>query len=169
MHTLAWILTAVQYSTMPIRYHIRYLKCYRPTKALLWKHHKLGLTLLPSFVISFSSPIWSVNSFSRLFDYLFAHQCQSSAVANVPSSSPGPRLCVWELPEAIQTANILHRTNMQSFTLHTKTFKLKYCGQTVLVQFCVMHWMNTIQYNQLTLRPYNHPTSITSTIKANHF
>lgn len=109
---------------MPISYHIRYLKCYRPTKAVLWKHHKLGLTLLPSFVISFLSPIWSVNSFSRLFDYLFAHQCQSSAVANVPSSSPGPRLCVWELPEAIQTANILHHTNMQSFTLHTKTFKL---------------------------------------------
>lgn len=128
-------------------------------------------SLLLSFVSSFLSQICSVSSSSCLFDYLFAHQCQSSAVANVPSSSPGRRLCFWELPEAIQTANILHYTNMQAFSIHTKTFKccyghlwLKYSGQTIFVQFCGVHWMNTAQWSKLTL------LSMSITIKASqHF
>lgn len=44
-------------------------------------------TLLPSSVSLFLSQIWSISSSSCLFDYLFSHQCQSSAVANVLSSS----------------------------------------------------------------------------------
>lgn len=39
---------------------------------------------------------------------------------------PHPRLCFWEMPEAVQTANILHDTNMQASRGHTQTCKCCY-------------------------------------------
>lgn len=78
-------------------------------------------SLLPSFVTSFLSQIWSISSSSCLFDYLFSHQCQSSAVANVLSSSLIPDcFCFCEMPEAIQTANMLHKHASNQST-HTDT------------------------------------------------
>lgn len=52
----------------------------------MWNYHRLP-SFYP-FVSSFLSQIWSISSSPCLFDYLLAHQCQSSAVANLPSSSP---------------------------------------------------------------------------------
>lgn len=68
---------------MPVTHYSRHQKWNRPANVKTLQNTLFS----PSFVSSFLSQIWSISPSSRLFDYLFAHQCQSSAGASVPSSS----------------------------------------------------------------------------------
>lgn len=91
---------------MSVRHHSGHHKRDRPTSTALWKHHRL----LPSFVSSFLSQIWEC--------LLFFVSIWLVVVSSVPELScgqravliPRPRLFFWEMPEANQTANILHYT-----------------------------------------------------------